>query len=215
MTQKERMIQGLPYQAMDEELQGDFIECAKKLARYNEMGIWDRPAMDAQIRRILGKAGRNIYINPPFHCDYGANIAVGDDFYANYNLVILDVARVTIGSRVLIGPNVGLYAAGHPMHPEDRRSGYEWGAPITIGDDVWLGGNVVVNPGVTIGEATVVGSGSVVTRDLPAWSLCAGNPCRVIRPISEADLRYYRKGMPWPEDIKGETPCTDPGPRLP
>lgn len=200
MTQKDRMLQGLPYQAADPALHAAYIQCARHLQAYNQTGIWDRPAMDETIRKILGKAGEGVLIVPPFHCDYGSNIEVGDHFYANYNLVILDVVQVTIGHHVMMGPNVALCTAGHPIHGLDRRSSWEWGAPITIGDDVWLGSNVVVNPGVTIGPGTVVGSGSVVTKDLPAWSLCVGNPCRVLRTITAADRAEYRKGFPWPDD---------------
>lgn len=133
------------------------------------------------------------HIEEPFHCDLGYNIEVGEWFYANYNCVILDVCRVTIGDNVMFAPNVAIYAAGHPVHPAARNSGYEYGQPVAIGNNVWLGGNTVVTPGVTIGDNVVVGAGSVVTRDIPANVVAAGNPCRVLRAITEADADYYFK----------------------
>ena len=145
------------------------------------------------MKRILGKTGQRLFIEPDFHCDYGANITVGEDFYANFNLVILDVAPVTIGDNAQIAPNVSLYTAGHPVHPEARNSGYEYGQPITIGNSVWIGGSTTVLPGVTIGDGAVIGAGSVVTRDIPPMVIAAGNPCRVIRPITQEDRKCYYK----------------------
>lgn len=130
---------------------------------------------------------------PPFHCDYGKNIEVGENFFANYNCIILDVAKVTIGKNVMFAPNVSIYTAGHPIHPDSRNSGYEYGIPVTIGDNVWIGGSVVINPGVTIGNNVVIGSGSVVTKDIPDNVIAVGNPCRVIREITEEDRKYYYK----------------------
>lgn len=118
---------------------------------------------------------------------------MGENFYSNYNLTILDVAKVRIGKNVMFAPNVSLFTAGHPLHPDSRNSGYEYGIGITIGDNVWIGGNCVVNPGVTIGDNAVIGSGSVVTKDIPANAVAAGNPCRVIRYITEEDRDYYFK----------------------
>ncbi len=136
-----------------------------------------------------------MYIEAPFHCDYGKNIEVGDFFFVNYNCVILDVGKVTIGNNVQFAPNVSLYTAGHPIHPDSRNSGYEYGIGITIGNNVWLGGNVVVNPGVHIGNNVVVGSGSVVTKDIPDNVVAVGNPCRIIRKITEEDRKYYYKNL--------------------
>ena len=134
-----------------------------------------------------------MFIEQPFRCDYGKNIEVGNNFFANYNCVILDVAKVTIGENVMFAPNVSIYTAGHPIHPESRNSGYEYGIPVTIGNNVWVGGNVVITPGVTIGNNVVIGAGSVVTKDIPDNVIAVGNPCRVIREITEEDRKYYYK----------------------
>ena len=144
-------------------------------------------------KELLGKSD-NAFINPPFYCDYGSHIEVGKDFFANYNCTILDVGIVRIGDNVQFAPNVAVYTAGHPVHPATRNTLYEYGIDVTIGNNVWIGGNVVICPGVTIGDNTVIGAGSVVTKDIPAWSVAAGNPCRVIRKITEDDRRKYYAG---------------------
>lgn len=146
---------------------------------------------DRLIREILGKTGDWINIEAPFHCDYGYNIEVGQWFFANYNLIILDVGKVKIGDHVQIAPNVAIYTAGHPVHPESRNSGYEYGIDVTIGNNVWIGGNTCILPGVTVGDNVVIGAGSVVTKDIPANVIAVGNPCRVVREITEADRDYY------------------------
>lgn len=205
MDQKERMLAGLPYKAWLDGLEEERVACKKKIYAYNRIppGEWEE--LDRALRSLLGRAGKNAYIEPPFHCDYGWNIEVGDNFYANYNLTVLDVGKVTAGDNVQIAPNVSLYTAGHPLHPDSRNSGYEYGIPITIGDNVWIGGNVVVLPGVTIGSNSVIGAGSVVSKDIPAWSLAVGNPCRVVRQITEEDRKYYYKDRAFDvEDYGGE-----------
>lgn len=134
-----------------------------------------------------------MHIETPFRCDYGSNITVGNNFYANFNCTILDVGKVVIGENVMFAPNVSLYTAGHPVHPDSRNSGYEYGIAITIGNNVWIGGNVIVNPGVTIGNNVVIGAGSVVTKDIPDNVIAVGSPCRIVREITEEDRKFYYK----------------------
>lgn len=195
MDQRERMERGLPYKAWLDGLEEERIACKKALYQFNLLPPDEHERGVLLLKMLLGKTGERLHINAPFHCDYGRNIEVGEDFYANYNLTILDVGKVTIGDNVLLAPNVSLYTAGHPIHPDSRNSGYEYGIPITIGDNVWIGGNVVVLPGVTIGSNSVIGAGSVVSRDVPKWVVAAGNPCRVIRAIAEEDRAYYYKTL--------------------
>lgn len=195
MNQRERMEKGLPYKAWLDGLEEERAACKKALYQFNMLPPDEHGRGVLLLKMLLGKTGESIHINAPFHCDYGWNIEVGENFYANYNLTILDVGKVTIGDNVLLAPNVSLYTAGHPIHPDSRNSGYEYGIPITIGDNVWIGGNVVVLPGVTIGSNSVIGAGSVVSRDVPEWVVAAGNPCRVIRAITEEDRAYYYKTL--------------------
>ncbi|MDD7793622.1 sugar O-acetyltransferase [Clostridium sp. 'White wine YQ'] len=193
MNHKDRMLAGLPYKAWLDSLPEERMENKKKIYEYNQCHPEEKEKIDKLIREILGKTGDGINIEAPFHCDYGKNIEVGDNFFANYNCTILDVGKVVIGDNVQFAPNVSLYTAGHPIHPDSRNSGYEYGIGITIGNNVWLGGNVVVNPGVNIGNNVVIGSGSVVTKDMPDNVIAAGNPCKVIREITEDDRKYYYK----------------------
>ncbi|MCM3699650.1 sugar O-acetyltransferase [Paenibacillus macerans] len=193
MNQKERMLAGLPYKAWLDGLPEERIENKVKVHAYNLMRPDEEAKMDEMIRSILGKAGANVHIEPPFHCDYGKNIEVGNNFFANFNCIILDVGKVVIGDNVMFAPNVSLYTAGHPLHPDSRNSGYEYGIVITIGDNVWIGGNVVVNPGVTIGNNVVIGAGSVVTKNIPDNVIAVGSPCKVVREITEEDRKYYFK----------------------
>ena len=193
MTQKERMLAGLPYKAWMDGLPEERARAQRACWEFNRLPPDARAERTALLRGLFGRMGEHLHIEEPFHCDLGYNIEVGEWFYANYNCVILDVCRVTIGDNVMFAPNVAIYAAGHPVHPAARNSGYEYGQPVTIGNNVWLGGNTVVTPGVTIGDNVVVGAGSVVTRDIPANVVAAGNPCRVLRAITEADADYYFK----------------------
>lgn len=180
-SEKQKMLAGEPYLASDPELVAGRLR-ARRLTRLFNATTEDEPDRRLELlRELLGALGENIEVEPPFRCDYGLNITVGDRFYMNFDCVILDVCQVTIGQRVKIGPRVQIITAFHPIDPVERASGLEFGAPITIGDDVWLGSGVIVNPGVTIGAGTTVGSGSVVTRDLPGEVVAAGVPCRVIR----------------------------------
>jgi maltose O-acetyltransferase len=143
------------------------------------------------LRKLLGASGTACHIEPPFRVDYGYNTSLGENFYSNYNLIILDCAPVTIGDNVFIAPNVSICTAGHPIHHEPRSAGFEYAFAITIGNNVWIGANVVINPGVTIGDNTVIGSGSVVTKAMPANVVAVGNPCRVMREIREEERDYY------------------------
>lgn len=193
MDQRERMLAGLPYIPMRDGLLELYMACHRKIFRYNSLPPEAEEERDALLRAILGKCGETLMIMGPFYCDYGFNIEVGERFYANYNFTVLDVAPVRIGENVLCAPNVSIYTACHPLHPESRNSGYECGIPVSIGDNVWIGGNVVVNPGVTVGNNVVIGAGSVVTRDIGDNMLAAGNPCRPLRAITEADRDFYFK----------------------
>lgn len=191
MNQKERMLAGLPYKAWMDGLSEERLENKKKIYKYNNLEPGNFEAQDRLIKEILGKTGKNINIEAPFHCDYGYNIEVGENFFANYNLTILDVGKVKIGDNAQIAPNVSIYTAGHPVHPDSRNSGYEYGIAITIGDNVWIGGNTCILPGVTIGNNVVIGAGSVVTKDIPDNVIAAGNPCKIIREITEKDRDFY------------------------
>lgn len=193
MNQKERMLAELPYKAWMDGLSEERLENRKRVYRYNALPPEAQEEAALLIREIIGKCGQDIFIEPPFHCDYGTNIQVGENFYANFNCVMLDVAKIKIGDNVMLAPNVAIYTAGHPVHADSRNSGYEYGIGVTIGDNVWLGGNVVVNPGVHIGNNVVIGSGSVVTKDIPNNVIAVGNPCKIVREITEADRKYYFK----------------------
>ncbi|MGN0466605.1 MAG: sugar O-acetyltransferase [Lachnospiraceae bacterium] len=160
--------------------------------KLNTVDRSDFEAIANIVKELLGKS-EGAFINPPFYCDYGKNIEVGKNFFANYNCTILDVAKVKIGDNCMMAPNVAIYTAGHPVHPDTRNSAYEYGIEVTIGDNVWLGGNTVICPGVHIGNNVVIGAGSVVTKDIPDWAIAAGNPCKVIRMITEDDRKYYYK----------------------
>ncbi|MCR5629985.1 sugar O-acetyltransferase [Eubacterium sp.] len=200
MTQKERMLNGLPYKAWLDGLSEERMECKELIYEYNNLRPSERERKFELIKKILGKTGDYVNIEAPFHCDYGKNIEVGEEFFANYNFTVLDVAKVTIGDYAQIAPNVSIYTAGHPIHPESRNSGYEYGIPVTIGNNVWIGGNSVILPGVTIGDNVVIGAGSVVTKDIPDNMIAAGNPCKVIREITEADRDYYYKNKKFDVD---------------
>ena len=187
MTERERMLSGQLYDAGDETLTAARGRAKRLTWRYHQLDPTDWDSRTQILQELLGHLGEDSWIEPPFRCDYGTQISIGDHFFANYDCIFLDVAPITIGNRVMFGPRVCLYTAGHPLDAATRNTGLEFGKPIAIGDDVWLGGNVVVLPGVTIGAGTVVAAGSVVRRDLPPHVLAAGNPCQVLRPITEAE----------------------------
>ncbi len=191
MNQKERMLAGLPYKAWMDGLSQERLENKKKIFAFNHLEPDKIEEKEKLLKEILGKTGKYVNIEAPFHCDYGYNIEVGENFFANYNFTVLDVGKVRIGANAQIAPNVSIYTAGHPVHPDSRNSGYEYGISITIGDNVWIGGNACIMPGVTIGNNVVIGAGSVVTKDVPDNVIAAGNPCKIIRAITEEDRDFY------------------------
>lgn len=195
LSEKEKMLSGKAYQAGDNELANDRLKAREIVFEFNNLPPKQIKQRKQLIKRLFGKTETMFYVEPPFRCDYGYNIEVGDHFYSNFNLTILDCAKVSIGNHAFFGPNVAIYTAGHPLHPHLRNQEHEWAQPITIGDSVWLGGNVVINPGVTIGSNVVIGSGSVVTKDIPDNVFAAGNPCKMIREITDADKDFYYKNF--------------------
>ena len=192
-TEKEKMISGKPYKAFGDELLAERQYAKEMIFDFNSLRPNQIDERNEILKRLLGKTKDKYFIEPPFRCDYGYNIEIGENFYSNYNLIILDCAPVKIGDNVLIGPNVSIYTAGHPLHYEIRNQEYEYAFPIIIGDNVWIGGNVVINPGVSIGENSVIGSGSVVTKDIPKNVIAIGNPCKVLRVITDDDKHYFLK----------------------
>ena len=184
---KDRMLRGELYVADDEDLATDFERAQLLLDRYNGSGFLEQPLRDALLRELLGEVGEGVHIRPPFRCEYGTPVSVGAGTFMNYDCLMLDVVSITIGAACQIATRVQFLTATHPIDPGPRRAGWESGAPIVIGDNVWLGGGVTVCPGVTIGDDTVVGAGSVVAKDLPAGVVAVGTPARVIREIGDAD----------------------------
>ena len=184
LTEKQKMLAGQLYDAGDAEIQADLAAMRAWLVRYN--ASLALPA--AEKRRLLVErlhaVGEGAAIRPPFHCDYGFNISVGHGVFLNFNCVILDVVAVTIGDKTQIGPGVQILAADHPRDAATRKSGLEFGRPIHIGRNVWIGGGAIILPGVTVGDDALIGAGSVVTRDVPAGVFAAGNPCRVVRDVA-------------------------------
>ena len=189
MTNPQRRDAQLPY-ISDEAVMEEQRRTRAILQKLNTIDVSDFEGIAALVRELL-QTEEEPFINPPFYCDYGNHIKVGKNFFANYNCTFLDVAAITFGDNCLLGPNVSIYTAGHPVHPHSRNSRYEYGIAVTVGNDVWLGGCTVICPGVTIGDGCVIGAGSVVTKDIPPYSIAAGNPCRVIRTITDEDRKYY------------------------
>ena len=191
-TEKQKMLSGKLYKSFGDELLNERQYAKEQIFLFNSLSPNQIEERNELIKNLLGKT-KKFFIEPPFRCDYGYNIELGDNFYSNYNLIILDCAKVTIGDNVLIGPNVGIYTAGHPLDYEIRNQEYEYAFPIRIGNNVWIGGNVVINPGVSIGDNAVIGAGSVVTKDIPSNVIAVGNPCKVLREITEKDKQFYFK----------------------
>lgn len=184
-TEKEKMLTGELYDAGDAELSAERARAHLLFQALNATREDQEEERLRIVRELIPRAGERIWIEPPFYCDYGYNITLGDHVFFNFNCTVLDIAPVTIGSHVLFGPGVQILTATHPINAAIRRSGLEGGEPVTIGDDVWIGGGAIICPGVTIGDRSVIGAGSVVTRDIPADVVAVGNPCRVLRAIAE------------------------------
>ena len=186
-TEKEKMLAGELYDALDAQLSEDRLKARLLIKELNDSREDQTTERLRLLKELIPNAGEGLWLQPPFYCDYGYNIKLGEKVFFNFNCVVLDVAQVTIGSRTLFGPNVQIYTATHPIDHKIRASGLEFAKPITIGEDVWVGGSAVICPGVTIGDRSVIGAGSVVTRDIPADVFAAGNPCRVIRQLTEGE----------------------------
>lgn len=190
MTEKEKMRAQMLYDANYDQALLEERDKAKDFChQYNQLHPSDRSGQWEVLKKLLGKTGENFTLTAPFWCDYGYNIELGENFYANHNLVILDGAKVTFGDNVFIGPDCGFHTAGHPIDFERRNQGLEYAYPITVGDNVWIGAGVQVMPGVSIGSNVVIGGGSVVVKDIPSNCVAVGNPCKVIRAITEEDKK--------------------------
>ncbi|PYZ95115.1 acetyltransferase [Salipaludibacillus keqinensis] len=185
MTEKEKMLQGSLYKPADPQLLKERENAREMMKWLNELAVTDYTGKESLLRKLFGSAGKNVFLEPPFFCDYGSNIHVGDDFFANFNCTFLDVCSITIGDRCMIAPQVQIYTATHPLDPTERSSGKEFGKPVVIGHDVWIGGGAIINPGVTIGNNAVIGSGSVVTKDVPDYAVVGGNPARILKYVHQ------------------------------
>lgn len=184
MTEKEKMEQSILYDAnYDKELIKERLEAKDICYEYNHIKPSNLVKRKKLLQKLLGKIEGECWIEPDFYCDYGYHIVLGENFYSNHNLVILDAAKVKFGRNVFIGPNCGFYTSGHPLDKEKRNQGLEYAKPISIGSDVWIGGNVIVLPGVSIGDNVIIGAGSIVTKDIPSGVVAYGNPCRVVKKM--------------------------------
>lgn len=200
MTEQEKMKQGYLW-GDDEENIALQAKCKSLVREFNAMPPEDMAGREKLLHEIFGEVGEGVWIVPPMSCAVGKYVSIGSGTYANMNLTLIDDWKITIGSHVLIGPNVTICTTGHPIHPSHRRDGM-YSFPITIGDNVWIGGNVTILPGVTIGENSVIGAGSVVTKDIPANVVAFGSPCKVFREINERDEEYYFKDRRFDEQPK-------------
>jgi maltose O-acetyltransferase len=186
MTEKEKMLAGMVYSATDEELLKELNATKDLIHEYNALKPSDFQKRKEMLKQLLGHVGDdNVFINQPFYCDYGKHISVGKHFFANFNFTVLDEAYVTIGDNCFIGPNVSIYTACHSTDPVERNTRQEWALPVNIGHNVWIGGSVTILAGVTIGDNVTIGASSVVTRDIPPYSIAVGNPCRIIKNIQK------------------------------
>lgn len=184
LSEKEKMLNGQIYDAnYDKSLIEERLKCKNLCYEYNTLPPGEIEKRENILKKLLGSTKEHFLIEPNFYCDYGYNIELGENFYSNHNLVILDPGKVTFGDNVFIGPNCGFYTATHPLDVETRNKGLEYAFPIKVGNNVWIGGNVTVLAGVTIGDNCTIGAGSVVVKDIPANSVAVGNPCKVIKKI--------------------------------
>lgn len=192
-TEKEKLAAGKLYNAgLDPQLQSELLRAKQLCFNFNQTAPVNKQQRLNILTQLLGKIGKEPVIEQPFYCDYGHNIEIGDYFYSNVNLVILDCAKVSFGHHVFIAPNCGFYTAGHPLDKDRRSSGLEFAQPIIVGSNAWIGAGVSVLPGVQIGDGAVIGAGSVVTKDIPPDVLALGNPCQIIRQINAADKEKYK-----------------------
>lgn len=183
MTEREKMLAGELYRPEDKELHALHLKVEKLFYKYNKINPTNYKKKMKFIKKIFGKTGEKVIVEQPFYCDYGINISVGENFFANYGCIILDVNKVTIGKNCMLAPNVGIYSATHPIRAEERYNGEELGLPINIGDNCWIGAGSVINPGVSLGNNVVVGSGSVVTKSFGDNVVIAGNPAKIIKQL--------------------------------
>jgi len=204
MTEKEKAAAGLLYDSTLKSFEKERHRAKKLYQKYNHCEPLNFKKRNKIIKKLLGKTGKDFLIEQPFYCDYGYNIEIGDRFFSNMNCAILDGAKVKFGDNVMIGPNVGFYGTGHPFEIELRKAFIEYSRPITVGNNVWIGGGVSVLAGVVIGDNVVIGAGSVVTKDIPSDSLAYGNPCRVVRKIDQEEAKkteiYIKKHDKRPKD---------------
>lgn len=195
MTEWERMQKGLVYNDFDQDLFNKRVEAKKLFKAYNKTEDEEVDLRNKIMKQLFKNVGENVWIEPDFRCEFGKNITIGDNVYINFGCIILDCSEITIGSHTLLGPNIGLYAANHSTDATERINGGCYGKPIHIGNNVWLGGDVKVLQGVTIGDNTIIGAGSIVTKDIPDNVIAVGNPCKVIRKITEEDKTDYLERM--------------------
>lgn len=195
MTEWERMQQGLVYNDFDKDLFERRVAAKKLFNAYNKTDDSEVQLREQLLQQLFKKIGKNVWIEPDFKCEFGKNITIEDNVYINFGCIILDCSEVTIGSNTLIGPNVGMYLANHSTDAEERIHGGCYGKPVHIGKNVWLGGDVKVLAGVSIGDNTIIGTGSIVTKDIPSNVIAVGNPCKVIREITDQDKTDYSKRM--------------------
>ncbi len=194
MTEKEKMQSGMLYLPDGEEIMTEQLGCLNKQYDFNMTRPTELDKREAMLKEMFAEIGENCYIEPPLHSNWGGrHTHFGRNVYANFNLTLVDDAHIYVGDYTMLGPNVVLATAGHPILPELREKAYQFNMPVRIGRNCWLGAGVIVLPGVTIGDNTVIGAGSVVTKDIPANVVAVGNPCRVLREISEHDREYYFK----------------------